>query len=82
MSHQPMTSSAHPAAPTRAAMIDLVSREQAGRGAGGLFAEECDLIEALQAIVAQTDRVGAGGLGAPHGNMRDTLARVFAEFSY
>lgn len=80
MSHQLHIPTAH--VPTRAAMIDLVSREEAGRGEGGLFAEECDLIEALQAIVARTDRPGPSGFGAPHGNMRDTLARVFAEFSY
>ena len=77
MSYQPNIETPH--VPTRAAIIDLVSREEAGRGEGGLFAEESDLIEALQAIVART---GRAGLGATQGNMRDTLARVFAEFSY
>ncbi len=82
MSYQAHIPGSH--APTRAAMIDLVSRQEAGRGEGGLFAEECDLIAALQAIVADGGPISAGrsGTGLPRGNMRDTLARVFAEFSY
>ena len=61
---------------------DLTLSLSEGRLAPAFDREEPEMVEALQAIVAQTDRVGAGGLGAPHGNMRDTLARVFAEFSY
>ncbi len=65
----------------RRAVIDLVSRREAAQPANALYAEESDLLNALQALV----RAAQPREPIPSGYRRDTrdsMARVFADFDF
>lgn len=82
MQHDPQLASHPLATPVRAAMLDLVSRAEAAPATAGLYAEERDLIAALQQIVQQGRQPADQLFETYHSDIRGKLARVFAEYGY